>query len=60
MHERQYRDYKSGLAKERFEEELNSLKYKKAENKSITPDATKVEKNLVEIKSPDKVKFITI
>lgn len=56
MHERQYRDYKSGLAKERFEEELNSLKYKKAENKSITPDATKVEKNLVEIKSPDKGK----
>lgn len=57
MHDRQYRDYKSGLAKERFEEELNSLKYKKTENKSVVPSSQEVQKNLVEVKSPAKGKI---
>jgi len=37
MHDRQYRDYKSGLAKQRFQEELSNLKSKKpsAETKTV-------------------------
>jgi pyruvate carboxylase subunit B len=34
MHERQYRDYKSGLAKKRFEEELEKLKSQEGSNGS--------------------------
>jgi len=42
MHDRQYRDYKSGIAKTRFEEELNKLK----------THATKVEKVVAEPITP--------
>lgn len=35
MHERQYRDYKSGLAKKRFEEEISKIQEEK--NKSTLP-----------------------
>lgn len=57
MHDRQYRDYKSGLAKERFEEELKTLKNKKAEQRSITPTTGEVKSQLVEIKAPAKGKI---
>jgi pyruvate carboxylase subunit B len=51
MHDRQYKDYKSGIAKERFEEELASLKNKKPEIKTNTNAANNNPK-LKEIKSP--------
>ncbi|HOZ29939.1 MAG TPA: oxaloacetate decarboxylase [Bacteroidales bacterium] len=57
MHDRQYRDYKSGLAKERFEEEFNTLKNKKSEQRVVTPDAKAVNNKLIEIKSPEKGKI---
>lgn len=55
MHERQYRDYKSGVAKERFNRELADLKAKKdaKENAPI-----KVERPVVEIPKFDAEKFI--
>jgi len=36
MHETQYRDYKSGIAKQRFEEEINKIKSQSSENKSTS------------------------
>ncbi len=54
MHDRQYRDFKEGLAKQRFDEEFNTLKNKKAEQKSITPATGEVNTKLVEIKAPAK------
>ncbi len=51
MHDRQYKDYKSGIAKERFEEELANLKNKKPEIKTNTNTANNNPK-LKEIKSP--------
>ncbi|MFO7879027.1 MAG: biotin/lipoyl-containing protein [Bacteroidota bacterium] len=53
MHERQYRDYKTGVAKERFLKELQSLKDKKragtADN-GIQKESS--DKNIEDIKSP--------
>ena len=40
MHETQYRDYKSGIAKERFEEEIAKLKSPKTTAKTIDMKAT--------------------
>jgi pyruvate carboxylase subunit B len=57
MHDRQYRDFKSGLAKQRFDEEFATLKNKKAEQKSITPSAGEAKVKLVEIKAPAKGKI---
>lgn len=36
MHETQYRDYKSGLAKKRFEEEIEKMKSQAANNNTVT------------------------
>ncbi|MFW5767370.1 MAG: biotin/lipoyl-containing protein [Bacteroidota bacterium] len=53
MHERQYRDYKTGVAKERFLKELQTLKDKK---RAGTADNGKQkessDKNIEDIKSP--------
>jgi pyruvate carboxylase subunit B len=57
MHDRQYRDFKSGLAKQRFDEEFATLKNKKAEQKSITPSTGEAKAKLVEIKAPAKGKI---
>jgi pyruvate carboxylase subunit B len=35
MHEAQYRDYKSGIAKVRFEEEVNKARYQSSDSKTI-------------------------
>jgi pyruvate carboxylase subunit B len=45
MHETQYRDYKSGIAKERFEEEINKAKSANTENKSIVTMSNKQAPN---------------
>lgn len=37
MHDRQYRDYKSGIAKERFEEELEAKREEKESKKQTSP-----------------------
>ncbi len=50
MHERQYRDYKSGIAIQRFEEELKTHKTKKTV-KSSSPEISKNPKHK-EIKAP--------
>ena len=50
MHDRQYRDYKSGLAKKRFNEELDVVKNK--ENKVIQVEDDKDPK-IKKIKSPE-------
>ena len=42
MHERQYRDYKSGIAKERFEKELEAAKEKAGAPKVITRPVVEV------------------
>lgn len=42
MHERQYRDYKSGVAKERFEKELEAAKEKAGAPKIITRPVVEV------------------
>jgi len=51
MHDRQYRDYKSGVAKQRFEEELANHKNKKTVN-TTKPVTNSNNPNLKEIKSP--------
>ncbi len=56
MHDRQYRDYKEGIAKQRFDEEFNSLKSKKAGQAVIVPKPNDVKSNLVEIRAPYKAK----
>lgn len=38
MHERQYRDYRSGIAKQRFEEDLAKLKAEKDAKNGYTPE----------------------
>lgn len=50
MHERQYRDYKSGVAKKRFQDELNKLK--KESNSTGKKAATAKDPNKKEIVSP--------
>jgi len=50
MHDRQYRDYKSGLAKKRFNEELEVVKHK--ENKVIQVEDDKDPK-IKKIKAPE-------
>ena len=52
MHDRQYRDYKSGIAKQRFEEELNTLKTKQNTKlqKPISPAANNPK--IKEIRAP--------
>jgi pyruvate carboxylase subunit B len=50
MHERQYRDYKSGVAKKRFQDELNKLK-KESQNGNKKA-ATSKDPNKKEIVSP--------
>jgi pyruvate carboxylase subunit B len=49
MHDRQYRDYKSGIAKQRFEEELNALK---------TKQNTKLQKSVSPVTNNPKIKEI--
>ena len=51
MHDRQYRDYKSGVAKERFDEEFEKLKNNK-ETKITQPSKTSNNPKLKEITSP--------
>lgn len=48
MHERQYRDYKSGLAKERFEEELEARR----EEEMAGNKAAEQKKNIASIYAP--------
>jgi pyruvate carboxylase subunit B len=55
MHDRQYRDYKSGLAKKRFHEELEVVKHK--ENKVIQVEDDKDPK-IKKIKSPETGKLL--
>ncbi|MBR5983403.1 MAG: oxaloacetate decarboxylase [Bacteroidales bacterium] len=55
MHDRQYRDYKSGLAKKRFYEELEVVKHK--ENKVIQVEDDKDPK-IKKIKSPKTGKLL--
>ena len=55
MHDRQYRDYKSGLAKKRFNEELEVVKHK--ENKVIQVEDDKDPK-IKKIKSPETGKLL--
>ncbi len=55
MHDRQYRDYKSGLAKKRFYEELEVVKHK--ENKVIQVEDDKDPK-IKKIKSPETGKLL--
>jgi pyruvate carboxylase subunit B len=52
MHERQYRDYKSGIAKERFLKELQTLKEK--QSKPMDDKTTKASKdeNIVDVVAP--------
>lgn len=60
MHETQYRDYKSGLAKKRFEEELEKLKNQEFENtESKTTVAVKNNKKAPNRKAynKDKVEY---
>lgn len=52
MHERQYRDYKSGIAKERFLKELQNLKNKKGKEAESASNKPSSDKNLVDIKAP--------
>ena len=42
MHQRQYRDYKSGVAKERFNKEFETLRLR-VENKLVTPTQWSIE-----------------
>ena len=55
MHDRQYRDYKSGLAKKRFYEELDVIKNK--ENKVIQVEDDKDPK-IKKIKAPETGKLL--
>ena len=55
MHDRQYRDYKSGLAKKRFNEELDVVKNK--ENKVIQVEDDKDPK-IKKIKAPETGKLL--
>jgi pyruvate carboxylase subunit B len=53
MHERQYRDYKSGVAKERFYKELQTLKDKERSGKqdeSLKKESS--DKDIEDVKSP--------
>jgi len=53
MHERQYRDYKSGVAKERFYKELQNLKDKERSGKqdeSLKKESS--DKDIEDVKSP--------
>ncbi|MDD2198101.1 MAG: oxaloacetate decarboxylase [Bacteroidales bacterium] len=50
MHERQYRDFKSGLAKQRFEEELK--KFKSSPLQSEKSYRTEIDKNATQITAP--------
>ncbi|MDA3819613.1 MAG: oxaloacetate decarboxylase [Candidatus Delongbacteria bacterium] len=53
MHDRQYRDYKKGVAKERFLKELENLKHKSKETKVASGTKSKSSSNNVEaISSP--------
>jgi len=55
MHDRQYRDYKSGIARQRFEEELQ----KQMQSSVTSASAVKVNglDNVIEIKIPEKGRF---
>lgn len=55
MHDRQYRDYKSGIAKKRFNEELEVVKNK--ENKVVQVEDDKDPK-IKKIKSPETGKLL--
>ncbi len=41
MHEQQYRDYRSGIAKERFQADLSKLKAESQAKKGVTPEEVK-------------------
>lgn len=51
MHDRQYRDYKSGAAKERFDEEFENLKNKQ-DTQVVKPSKVSINPKLKEITSP--------
>lgn len=54
MHEQQYRDYKSGVAKQRFEADLAKLRAEAQAKKGYTPDDVKelVRANYVPVTAP--------
>lgn len=54
MHEQQYRDYKSGVAKERFEQDLAKLKAEKQAKEGYTVDDVRAleRANLIPITAP--------
>ena len=57
MHENQYRDYKSGIAKERFNEEINKLKSPKttvAVKEKQPPNRSSYNKD----KAPEQIAMI--
>jgi pyruvate carboxylase subunit B len=57
MHDRQYRDYKSGIAKQRFDEEFESLKNKSSATSSKTTIVVNNNPKLKEVKAPYMGKF---
>ncbi|MGM0650947.1 MAG: oxaloacetate decarboxylase, partial [Bacteroidota bacterium] len=54
MHDRQYRDYKKGIAKKRFLKELENLKHKSKETQSAATGTKSKgsDNNITDIKSP--------
>lgn len=52
MHERQYRDYKSGVAKKRFQDELQKLREEKAGSSGPIKSSVKPDPNKKDITSP--------
>lgn len=65
MHDRQYRDYKSGVAKERFYKEVAQLRAEKAEKSQVKPVSDQpipqepsVKLNYITEKHPDAVPVV--
>ncbi len=58
MHETQYRDYKSGIAKKRFEDELAKLKAPKIETKPEVNKAPEPEKTYTNMKADKNIACI--
>jgi len=61
MHDRQYRDYKSGLAKERFNKEVEQLRAEKGivkSNKATADDTEKLALNYITPKHPNATPIV--
>ena len=58
MHDRQYRDYKSGLAKERFNKEVAQLRDEGSKVKGETADASTGALNYISQKHPDATPMV--